>query len=96
MNDRTELLQRTSEEIVTAKPIGVRFLLTVLLILAIAWLVLFPRIYLNNAIYHKSREIATMQREYETLKEENRLIRARIEAQRYKIQILDTMNYREE
>ena len=66
-------------------------MLTTLLVFAIAWLLLFPKIYLTNAIYYKSRDIAVLQREYDTLREENRVIRSRVEAMRFKNQVLDTL-----
>jgi cell division protein FtsB len=91
MNDKEQLLEQTEPEIVTRKGLGVRFLLNMLLVFAIAWMLLFPKIYLQNTIYYKSRDIATLQREYETLKEENRVIRRQVEAMKFKNQISDTL-----
>lgn len=96
MNDKNQLLETTQEKIITRKPMGVRFFVTLLLMFAIGWMLLFPRIYINNAIYYKSRGISVLQREYETLKEENRIIRSRIEAMRFQIQIVDAMEVQEE
>jgi len=91
MNDKAQILEETGSEIVTRKGLSVRFLLSMLLIFGIAWALLFPKIYLQNTIYYKSRDIATMQREYETLEEENRVIKRRVEAMRFKNQVLDTL-----
>ncbi len=91
MNDKEHLLEATEPEIVTRKGLGVRFLLNMLLVFAIGWMLLFPKIYLQNTIYYKSRDIATLQREYETLKEENRVIRRQVEAMKFKNQISDTL-----
>lgn len=91
MNDKAQILEEIDGKIVTRKAMGWRFLATMLLIFAIAWLLLFPKIYLQNAIYYKSREIATLQREYDTLKEENAAIKSRVEAMRFQNQVLDTM-----
>jgi len=91
MNDKANLLEQTGSEIVTRKGIGLRFLLSMLLVFGIVWMLLFPKIYLQNSIYYKSRDIATMQREYETLKEENLVIKRRVEAMRFKNQVLDTL-----
>ncbi len=91
MHDKEALLEATESEIVTRKGLDLRFLLTMLAVFATAWLLLFPKIYLQNAIYYKSRKIATLQREYATLKEENRQIKRRLEELRFKNQVLDTL-----
>ena len=91
MNDKAQILEQTGSEIVTRKGMGVRFLLSMMLVFGIAWMLLFPKIYLENSIYYKSRDIATLQREYETLKEENRVIRRQVEEMRFKNQVLDTL-----
>jgi len=91
MNDKERILEEAGSEIVTRRGLDLRFLLTTLALIAIGWTLAFPRIYLNNAIYYKSREIAVLQREYETLLEENSQIRSRVEAMKFKNQILDTL-----
>ncbi|MHC3994145.1 hypothetical protein ACXWTF_04905 [Thiomicrolovo sp. ZZH C-3] len=91
MDDKANLLEETGSAIVTRKGIGLRFLLSMLMVFGIAWMLLFPKIYLQNSIYYKSRDIATMQREYETLKEENLVIKRRVEALKFKNQVLDTL-----
>ncbi|MBD3800703.1 MAG: hypothetical protein IE886_04485 [Campylobacterales bacterium] len=91
MNDKANLLEETGSAIVTRKGIGLRFLLSMLMVFGIGWMVLFPKIYLQNSIYYKSRDIATLQREYETLKEENLVIKRRVEAMKFKNQVLDTL-----
>lgn len=68
-----------------------RFFLTVLLVILIGWLVIFPKIYLQNTIYYKSRNIATLQRQYRMLEAENRTLRSKVEAMRFKNQVLDTL-----
>ena len=70
---------------------GWRFLLMTLLILAIAWLLLFPKIYLQSQIYYKSRDIAVLTGEHNVLKEENRILKTKVESIRFKNQVLDTM-----
>ena len=91
MNDKAHILEETGSEIVTRKGLGGRFLLSMLTIFGIVWALLFPKVYLENTIYYKSRDIATLQREYETLKEENRVIKRRVEAMKFKNQVLDTL-----
>jgi len=91
MNDKEHILEETGGEIITRRGLDWRFLLTMLMLIAIALMLLFPKIYLQNAIYYKSRDIATLQREYDTLKEENRAIRYRVEGMKFKNQVLDTL-----
>ncbi|UFS63440.1 hypothetical protein LOH54_04750 [Sulfurimonas sp. HSL-3221] len=91
MDDKANLLEETGSAIVTRKGIGLRFLFSMLMVFGIVWMLLFPKIYLQNSIYYKSRDIATMQREYETLKEENLVIKRRVEALKFKNQVLDTL-----
>ena len=91
MNDKAQILEETESEIVTRKGLDGRFLLSLLLVFGIVWMLLFPKIYLQNTIYYKSRDIATMQREYETLKEENEVIKRQVETMKFKNQILDTL-----
>jgi len=91
MNDKEQILRETGSEIVTRKGLGRRYLLSMLMVFGIAWMLLFPKIYLQNTIYYKSRDIATLQREYDTLKEENRAIKRRVETMKFKNQVLDTL-----
>ncbi|WP_345986426.1 hypothetical protein WCX49_04700 [Sulfurimonas sp. HSL-1656] len=91
MDAKANLLEETGSAIVTRKGIGLRFLLSMLMVFGIGWMLLFPKIYLQNSIYYKSRDIATLQREYETLKEENLVIKRRVEAMKFKNQVLDTL-----
>jgi hypothetical protein len=70
---------------------GWRFLFMTLLVLAIAWLLLFPKIYLQSQVYYKSRDIAVLTGEYNVLREENRILKTKVESIRFKHQVLDTM-----
>jgi hypothetical protein len=70
---------------------GWRYLVIFLLIVAIALMLLFPKIYLQSQIYYKSRDIAVMKREYNALKEENHIIKSKVEAIRFQNQVLDTL-----
>jgi cell division protein FtsB len=91
MNDKDHILDEVEEVITIKSQMGVRFLVGLLLVLFIAWLLLFPKIYLQNRIYYKSRDIAVLQREYDTLKEEKRIITAKVEQMRFQNQVIDTM-----
>lgn len=91
MSVKSELLEEIGEVINPKKMLNFIFFLYVLLILILVSIFAFPKIYIQQQIYFKSREIAKLQSEYDTLKEENRLISASVESIRFKNQILDTL-----
>jgi hypothetical protein len=91
MNEKEVMLNEVRELQVEEKRMGWRFLLMTLLVLAIAWLLLFPKIYLQTQIYYKSRDIAVLTGEYNVLKAENRVLKTKVESIRFKNQVLDTM-----
>ncbi len=94
MNEKDLILQEVKEhhELQNMEnKMGWRFLLMTLLILAIAWLILFPKVYLQSQVYYKSRDIAVLTGEYNVLKEENRILKTKVESIRFKNQVLDTM-----
>ena len=91
MNEKDLILNEVKEHQCQENRMGWRFLLMTLLILAIAWLLLFPKIYLQSQIYYKSRDIAVLTGEYNVLKEENRILKTKVESIRFKNQVLDTM-----
>lgn len=49
--------------------------------------VFMPKIYLRNTLYYKSRDVAKLEHQYETLYEERQLLRAQLEQLRFKSQI---------
>ena len=51
----------------------------------------FPKIYIQQQIYFKSRDISKLKAEYDTLKAENKIISASVESIKFKNQILDTL-----
>ncbi|MDD3506198.1 MAG: hypothetical protein PHX65_06615, partial [Sulfurimonas sp.] len=73
------------------KGVDLNHLLYVLLTIALVCIVIFPKIYIQQQIYYKSRDISKLKSEYDTLKEENRLIKGSVESIRFKNQILDTL-----
>ena len=91
MNEKDLILNEVKEHQCQENRMGWRFLLMTLLILAIAWLLLFPKIYLQSQIYYKSRDIAVLTGEHNVLKEENRILKTKVESIRFKNQVLDTM-----
>jgi len=91
VSDKNAILEAVEPVIVPSQKMGVRYLIGVLLIVSMLLLVTFPKIYLQNQIYYKSRDIAVLKREFNALKEENRVITSQVEAIRFKNQILDTL-----
>jgi len=91
MNEKDLILEEVKTLQSEENRMGWRFLFMTLLVLAIAWLLLFPKIYLQSQIYYKSRDIAVLTGEYNILKEENRILKTKIESIRFKNQVLDTM-----
>jgi cell division protein FtsB len=91
MNEKDLILKEVKTLQREENRMGWRFLFMTLLVLAIAWLLLFPKIYLQSQIYYKSRDIAVLTGEYNILKEENRILKTKIESIRFKNQVLDTM-----
>jgi len=90
-NSKTELLEEIDLVLNPQKGVDLRCLLYVLLVMSFVCMVVFPKIYIRQQIYFKSRDIAKLKSEYDTLKEENRLISASVESIKFKNQILDTI-----
>lgn len=91
MSDKYELLEELDLVINSKKKLDLNYLLFTILIMSFVSLALFPKIYIQQQIYFKSRDISKLKGEYDTLIEENRLINASVESIRYKNQILDTL-----
>ncbi len=94
MNEKDQILNEVRKHHArqnAENKMGWRFLLMTLLVLAIGWLLLFPKIYLQSQVYYKSRDIAVLTGEYNALKEENRILKTKVESSRFKNQVLDTM-----
>jgi len=91
MKEKAELLDEVDELLVPNRKLGYKYLFFILLIMSFIGATLFPKIYITQQIYFKSRDIAKLKREYDTLKEENKLISASVESIRFKNQILDTL-----
>ena len=91
MSDKHELLDEVDQYISRKKRLDFNYFLYIMLTLLFVAMFAFPKIYITEQIYYKSREIAKLKIEYETLKEENKLISASVESIKYKNQILDTL-----
>jgi cell division protein FtsL len=91
MSEKTELLEEVNLVLNPEKELDANYLIYVLLSILFVVVVLFPKIYIQQQIYFTSRDIAKLKGEYDTLKEENRLIRGSVESIKFKNQILDTL-----
>jgi len=91
MSEKLDLLNEVDSVLNPIKKVDVsRLIYTILSIMFFA-MILFPKIYIQQQIYFKSRDISKLKGEYDTLKEENRLISTSVESIRFKNQILDTI-----
>jgi len=91
MSDKHELLDEVDLVLNTKKKVDFKYLVFILLLMSFVSLAIFPKIYIQQRIYFKSRDISKLKGEYDTLIEENRLINASVESIRFKNQILDTL-----
>ena len=91
MSDKTELLNEMDEMFIPKHHLDLNYFIYVMLTLTFIALFAFPKVYITQQIYYKSRDIAKLKREYETLKEENKLISSSVESIKFKNQILDTL-----
>lgn len=90
MSDKNELLDEF-DTVMNPKGVDASYLIYTILSIILVVVVLFPKIYIQQQIYFKSRDISKLKGEYDTLKEENKLISSSVESIRFKNQILDTI-----
>jgi len=91
MSEKNELLDEIDTLVKSKQKLGLNYFLYMLLMLTFIAMFAFPKIYITEQIYFKSRDIAKLKVEYDTLKEENKLISASVESIKFKNQILDTL-----
>ncbi|WP_321778678.1 hypothetical protein [Sulfurimonas sp.] len=91
MSEKNELLEEVDLVLNAKKRVDFGYLVFILLMMSFVSLALFPKIYIQQRIYFKSRDIYKLKSEYDTLIEENKLINTSVESIRYKNQILDTL-----
>lgn len=91
MSSKDILLDEIEPVLSPQKKLDLKYFIFSILTLCMVLVVLFPKIYITQQIYFKSREISKLKSEYDTLKEENKVIGASVEAIKYKNQVLDTI-----
>ena len=91
MSEKNELLDEIAVVLTPEKKLNFTYFFYTLLMLVFVGMLAFPKIYIQQQIYFKSRAIYKLQIEYDTLKEENRIISASVESIKFKNQILDTI-----
>ncbi len=91
MSEKSELLEEIDVVLIPKRRLDVSYFIYIFLTLTFITMFAFPKIYITQQIYFKSRDIAKLKREYDTLKEENKIIRASVEEIKFKNQILDTL-----
>ncbi len=91
MSEKTELLEEVDTLFTPKRSLDLNYFLYLLLSLIFVGMFAFPKIYITQQIYFKSRDIAKLKVEYDTLKEENKLISASVESIKFKNQVLDTL-----
>ena len=91
MSAKNELLDEVDALFRPNRSLDFNYFLSVLLMLLFVAMFAFPKIYITEQIYFKSRDIAKLKVEYDTLKEENKIISASVESIKFKNQILDTL-----
>lgn len=91
MSDKYDILEATQEIIAPDDSMGLQFLRNIFVGIFLVLIFVFPKIFIQTQIYFKSREISTLNREHDALKEENRIIHSKVETMLYKSKILDTL-----
>ncbi len=91
MSSKDLLLDEVGKVLDPIKKLDFTYLFYTIVVLIFVLAVLFPKIYITQQIYFKSREISKLKSEYDTLKEENKVIGASVEEIKYKNQVIDTI-----
>ena len=86
-NDKQELLEEYDQE----QNLDFKFLLLIYLSLAVAFLIILPKIYIKNQIYYISRDIHKLYSDNSILEEENTYLKQKLESIRFKNQVLDSV-----
>ena len=90
-DDKDEILSEIDTVLGEKRELSPSFLLSSIMVMTLILLLAFPKIFLHSSIYYKSRDISALEREYKSLKEENKIITTQVEQKKFKNQILDTL-----
>ena len=91
MSEKNQLLEEVSSVLSPKKTLDFTYFMYIILTISFVSMFVFPKIYIQQQIYFKSRDISKLKVEYDTLKEENKIISASVESIKFKNQILDTL-----
>ena len=91
MSAKNELLDEIDDIVAPRGKLDFYYFFSVVLTIIFLAMLVFPKIYITEQIYYTSRNIEKLKIEYDTLKEENKLISASVESIKYKNQVLDTL-----
>ena len=91
MSEKSDLLDEISSVIAPQKRLDTMYFLYIVLIMLLVAMFVFPKVYIQQQIYFKSRDISKLKSEYDTLRAENKIISASVESIKFKNQILDTL-----
>lgn len=90
-SDKHDILSEIDTVLGVQNELSLSYLFAVLMGMALLLLLAFPKVFLHSSIYYKSRDISSLEREYKSLKEENKIISNEVERKKFKNQILDTL-----
>jgi hypothetical protein len=91
MSEKNDLLEELEVVLNPKRQLDFNYFLYILLTLSFIAMFAFPKVYITQQIYFKSRDISKLKREYNTLREEKKIISASVEEIKFKNQILDTL-----
>jgi cell division protein FtsB len=91
MQGKIELLDEVELVINKNRGLNATYLFTVLFSIIFVLALIFPKIYIQQQIYFKSRDITKLKSEYDILKEENKFIKTSVESIKFQNQVLDAM-----
>ncbi|SFV75666.1 hypothetical protein MNB_SM-3-1101 [hydrothermal vent metagenome] len=89
--EKEELLDSVDTILNPEKKLDFNYFAFIFLLVIFVALLAFPKIYIQQEIYFTSREIAKLKSEHDILKEEHKTISRKIEAIKFKNQVVDTM-----
>jgi hypothetical protein len=88
VNEKYKLLDSIDELYKEYENLDFSVLLTVFIAFAVGFLLFIPKVYLKNEIYYISRDVGKLYGEYQTLKEENRELKEKIEVMNFANEVL--------